>query len=111
MELKEIQEVIWKTYKHHDTRRGLQKTLEWFVTETYELTKAIEKGDKEEIEEEIADTLAWLISVTNLLGIDIERSFLRRYGDGCPKCGSSPCKCIYRDKPGRNVVIKLVNDT
>jgi len=109
MEIKKLQELIWKTYKHHDTRRGLKKTLEWFITEVYELNKAIEKSDKEEIKEEIADTLAWLASVANLLDIDIEDSFLRKYGDGCPKCRSSPCKCIYRDKPDKKVIIKLID--
>jgi len=41
---------------------------------------------------EIGDVLAWLTSVANLVGVDVEAA-ARRYADDCPKCGTAPCAC------------------
>jgi len=103
MRIREFQIHIWNIYKEHDSRRGVENTLKWFLSEVYEFTKAVEKGDLNSIREEAADVLAWLSSVLNLLGIDLEGAALDRYGRGCPKCNSIPCKCNYRDKPGKDV--------
>jgi len=103
MRIKEFQIHIWNIYREHDSRRGVENTLKWFLSEVYEFTKAIEKRDLKSIKEEAADVLAWLSSVLNLLDIDLEEAALSRYGGGCPKCNSIPCKCSYRDKPDKEV--------
>ena len=99
MHIREFQRLIWKTYKHHDEKRGLIKTYKWLVSEVEELGKALSKDDMDNIKEELADVLAWLSSVANLLNIDLEEASMARYGEGCPKCGDIPCRCGYREKP------------
>jgi NTP pyrophosphatase (non-canonical NTP hydrolase) len=44
---------------------------------------------------EFSDVLAWLLSVANLAGVDIEAA-AQRYANGCPKCHNSPCRCPMR---------------
>lgn len=103
MQLRDIQKNIHDTYIHHDKRRGLDNTLEWFLTEVYELYRAIKyKGD---IAGEASDVIAWLLSLCNLCGIDLEIEFKRKYGEKCPKCGSKPCICEYRPRPDKKVRI------
>ncbi|MEM3980806.1 MAG: MazG nucleotide pyrophosphohydrolase domain-containing protein [Ignisphaera sp.] len=77
MDLKCLQEFIRKEYFERDSRRGLYATFTWLVEEVGELAEAILSGNKENIEEEIADVLAWTISVANLLNIDVINAFLR----------------------------------
>ena len=103
MRIREFQKHIWEIYKDHDSRRGVYNTLKWLITEVYEFSEAVNKGDRRAIEEEAADVLAWLASVLNLLNIDLEKVSLERYGEGCPKCRSIPCKCSYREEPDEEI--------
>ncbi len=52
------------------------------------------KGTQADLEREIGDAFAWLVSVANLAGVDVE-TFLERYATGCPKCAKSPCACPF----------------
>ena len=101
MKISEFQKLIRITYIHHDFRRGVDNTFLWLKSEIDELEEAIEAGDTENQKEEIADVLAWLMSVASLLNIDVEKAAIERYGRGCPKCGSIPCKCPFREKPSK----------
>lgn len=100
MEICEFQNIIWKTYGHHDEKRGLTMTFKWFRTEIDELWEAIQKRNKDDVREEMADVFAWLISIANLLNINLEEVSIEKYGSGCPKCMSIPCRCRYRERPG-----------
>jgi NTP pyrophosphatase (non-canonical NTP hydrolase) len=98
MELREIQEQMRRIYFHRDSERGILGTTLWLVAEVGELSNLIvKKGDKGAMADEAADVLAWLCSVCNLIGIDLEDAFTEKYRGGCPRCGGSPCKC--RDPP------------
>jgi NTP pyrophosphatase (non-canonical NTP hydrolase) len=44
--------------------------------------------------EEVSDVLAWLASLANQAGVDLEEA-AARYADGCPKCGRIPCECPF----------------
>jgi len=77
--IREFQELIRKYYYERDSKRGLERTFIWFIEEVGELARAINKGGRENIEEEIADVAAWLVSVANLLGIDLEKAILKKY--------------------------------
>jgi len=79
VEMREIQELLREKYYERDNERGLYKTFAWFVEEVGELAEALLSGEREKIEEEIADVFAWLISIANLLGIDVEYSFKKKY--------------------------------
>jgi len=92
MDLKQYQETIKEIYFKKDSKRGLDKTFNWFIEEIGELSRAIRKKDKKKIREEFADCLAWLLSVGTILGIDAEEA-MEKYTKGCPKCGALPCKC------------------
>jgi len=81
-------------YYAKDSKRGVFKTYLWFVEEVGELSEAIRKGDRDEIAKEMADVIAWLSSLANLLGVDLNEAVVRKYGIGvCPRCHSKPCKC------------------
>jgi len=43
------------------------------------LAEALLSGDKSSIEEELADVLAWAISIANLAGIDVEEALRKKY--------------------------------
>ena len=51
-----------------------------FIEEVGELAEALlGKRDRRGVEEEIADVLAWLLSIANLAGVDVEESFKKKY--------------------------------
>jgi len=77
--IKYAQELMRKYYYERDSKRGIYATFTWLVEEVGELAEAILSGRKESIMEEIADVLAWLLSLANILGVDVEESFRRKY--------------------------------
>ncbi|RLE75833.1 MAG: nucleotide pyrophosphohydrolase [Thermoprotei archaeon] len=79
MTLREFQEIIRKAYFERDSARGLDRTFIWFIEEVGELARAIKSGDMDNIEEEIADVAAWLVSIANLLDVDFEKAILKKY--------------------------------
>ena len=48
---------------------------------------------KEDMSAELADVLAWLMSISNRFGIDLGSASYGKYGKGCPKCNHIPCDC------------------
>ena len=93
MKISEFQQQIRETYFDRDHRRGVEKNFLWFTEEVGELAEAIRKRDKTGIEEEMADVLAWLSTLANLLEIDLEKAVEKKYGQGCSRCQGSPCAC------------------
>ncbi|OYT25488.1 MAG: nucleotide pyrophosphohydrolase [Thermoprotei archaeon ex4572_64] len=95
--IRDIQKLMHDLYYERDSKRGLERTYIWFVEEVGELGRAILKNDQEGIKEELADVFAWLVSLCNLLNIDLEEVILKKYSLVCPKCKSIPCRCSYRE--------------
>jgi NTP pyrophosphatase (non-canonical NTP hydrolase) len=62
------------------------------VEEVGELARALRHDADGARTEETSDVLAWLISLANQSGVDMEAA-VARYVGGCPKCGSIPCAC------------------
>jgi NTP pyrophosphatase (non-canonical NTP hydrolase) len=91
-ELGDLQRVMETTYGERDRTRGVPATVAWLAEEVGELARAVRKGDREEQLHEFGDTLAWLASLANQLGISLDEA-VGRYANGCPRCGSSPCIC------------------
>ncbi|MEJ2775948.1 MazG nucleotide pyrophosphohydrolase domain-containing protein [Sulfolobaceae archaeon RB850M] len=79
MELKYVQDKIKEMYFEKDSKRGLYGTFTWLVEEVGELAEALLSGNKDSIEEEIADVLAWTISIANLTNIDVEEALRKKY--------------------------------
>jgi NTP pyrophosphatase (non-canonical NTP hydrolase) len=92
MEISELQRQMRRTYYERDASRGVDATFRWLTEEVGELARALRHDDADELGHEFSDVLAWLASLANLTGIDLEDA-ASRYANGCPKCGSSPCVC------------------
>jgi NTP pyrophosphatase (non-canonical NTP hydrolase) len=88
----ELQTIIQTTYGERDTERGVPSTVAWLAEEVGELAQAVRKGTREQQEHEFADVLAWVATLANQMGIDLEVA-VSRYRNGCPTCGHSPCAC------------------
>lgn len=99
--MKNFQKLMADIYLEKDKKRGLEKTVLWLVSEVGEVSELIAKNGnvkennevKKNLSLEIADCLAWLFSVANLLEIDVEEAFLKKYPYKCPRCHAIPCKC------------------
>jgi len=84
-----FQEAMRLAYYERDRARGLLATFAWLVEEVGELAEAVRKGDVESVEEEIADVIAWTVSLANLLGVDVARALERKYGGDLARAGCS----------------------
>ena len=91
----EFQEMMKRLYFHRDSERGVKGTYDWLVNELGELGEALEGKDKEAVEKEFADVIAWLASLANISGIDLEKATVNKYSGKCPKCQRSPCQCAF----------------
>lgn len=100
-----LQKWCWhlkEVYGQKNKEKSIENLLNRLFKETNELlTLAMEipnmSDSLADIEKkfalELADALAWTIAVANLLGINLEKAVLDRYGAGCWKCGRFPCVC------------------
>ena len=92
MHLAELQDLMERTYGTRDRERGLPAAVAWLAEEVGELAQALRKGNIDEQRDEFADVLAWVATLANIVGIDLDGA-LARFADGCPKCGRIPCCC------------------
>ncbi|MCK4802630.1 nucleotide pyrophosphohydrolase [bacterium] len=94
MEIREFQDLMHKLYYSRDKKRGLARTFVWFIEEVGELAKLIREDKKSDFKEEVGDVFAWLLSLANLLDVNVEKE-IEKYKEGCPKCKKIPCQCTY----------------
>ena len=94
MDLADLQTTIRDTYLARDAERGRDATFRWMTEEVGELARGLRTGDRANLEHEFGDVLAWLLSLANIEGVDLEAA-IARYADGCPRCGSKPCECPF----------------
>jgi NTP pyrophosphatase (non-canonical NTP hydrolase) len=99
MTLPELQKIIRDIYGFKDGRRGVEGTFMWFMEEVGELATALRGGSHEERTLEFADVLAWLATLANAVGVDLDEAMRIKYGQGCPGCGRAPCACDLKEKP------------
>jgi NTP pyrophosphatase (non-canonical NTP hydrolase) len=96
MQISEFQQMMRHLYFKRDSERGVEGTYKWLVDEVAELGEELKKGtDMEAAEKEFADVIAWLASLANVMGIDLERAAVNKYNYKCPKCQQSPCQCTF----------------
>ncbi|MBI3820870.1 MAG: nucleotide pyrophosphohydrolase [Planctomycetes bacterium] len=98
MKIHEFQQLIERTYGARDRERGLAGTHMWFSEEVGELARALRRDrgdikDRQALEAEFADVLAWLSTLASIAGVDLEKAALDKYQKGCPRCGAIPCNC------------------
>jgi len=96
--VREFQERIEAIYFAKDSARGALGTFAWLVEEVGELSRAIRRGERDNLEEEFGDCFAWLVSLASIHGVDMERA-AGKYAAGCPRCGATPCACAHRSEP------------
>jgi NTP pyrophosphatase (non-canonical NTP hydrolase) len=92
VELSELQRLMETTYGTRDRARGVPVTVAWLTEELGELAQAVRKGGRDEQVHELGDVLAWVASLANQLGIDLDDA-VGRFAAGCPKCAAQPCRC------------------
>ncbi len=92
MELGELQRLMAQTYGAQDRARGVPATVAWLTEELGELAQAVRKGTPDEQLHELGDVLAWLASLADQLGLSLDDA-VARYAEGCPRCGTIPCRC------------------
>jgi NTP pyrophosphatase (non-canonical NTP hydrolase) len=95
----QFQQLIRDIYGAKDERRGVEGTFMWFTEEVGELAAALRGGSAEERALEFADVLAWLVTLANCVGVDVEAAVAAKYGRGCPGCRQTPCRCNAAEKP------------
>ena len=72
MEILALQQIVRDRYFKTDNDRGIYHTALWFHEEVGELSSAIANGDKQNAKEEFADVLMWLLTLANLMEVDME---------------------------------------
>ena len=89
-----FQRHISQRYEATDRARGAARTFVWFVEEVGELATAINTTEKTpgdaaaraNLAEEMADVVAWLCTLANILDVDLEEAIRAKYlGDRGPE--------------------------
>jgi NTP pyrophosphatase (non-canonical NTP hydrolase) len=97
---RDFQTLIRNMYYEKDAQRGVSGTFMWLMEEVGELAAALRAGnDRDNLEEEFADVLAWLTTIANVAEIDLTAAVQKKYGRGCPGCGHLVCTCAMEEKP------------
>ena len=82
-----FQQLIRDRYHRTDAARGTPGTFMWFIEEVGELATALQDNapgksstpeQRANLDEEFADVLAWLMTLANINGVDMEAA-LRKY--------------------------------
>lgn len=72
MEISALQQIVKDRYFETDNNRGIYHTALWFHEEVGELSSAIARGDIQNAKEEFGDVLMWLLTMANLMEVDME---------------------------------------
>ena len=74
MHISEFQQLISEKYKKRDLQRGVPATFMWFIEEVGELSTALASDSEQNRQEEFADVFAWLCTLANISGVDLEKA-------------------------------------
>jgi NTP pyrophosphatase (non-canonical NTP hydrolase) len=94
VDLRELQDVIERTFGDRDRARGVPASVAWLAEEVGELAQAVRKGSHEQRVHEFADVIAWVATLANQTGVDLTEA-IERYAAGCPRCAAIPCACSF----------------
>ena len=72
MEISALQQIVKDRYFQTDNERGIYHTALWFHKEVGELSSAIASGDKQNAKEEFGDVLMWLLTLANIMEVNME---------------------------------------
>lgn len=124
VDLRDFQALIHKMYFDKDAARGVSGTYMWLAEEMGELASDLRKMEQlkfspnsepsaitneeqseelakleSNLREEFADVLAWLITIANIVDVDVSEAVTQKYGAGCPGCKKFVCDCPDSEKP------------
>jgi NTP pyrophosphatase (non-canonical NTP hydrolase) len=90
--IRDFQQHIELRYAATDRQRGWAKTFAYFIEEVGELATALARESDREAEEanlreEFADVLAWLCTLANIRGVDLESAIREKYLEGSGPAG------------------------
>ncbi|AQQ70689.1 MazG nucleotide pyrophosphohydrolase domain protein [Limihaloglobus sulfuriphilus] len=74
MRIRDFQNWILEKYGQRDNERGTSGTFMWFIEEVGELATALHGDDIDNKHEEFADVFAWLCTLANINGVDLEKA-------------------------------------
>jgi NTP pyrophosphatase (non-canonical NTP hydrolase) len=78
--LADFQKHIAERYEQVDRARGTPKTFLWLIEEIGELATALNEGDdRDNLEEEFADVLAWLCTLATINDVDLSEAVSVKY--------------------------------
>ena len=77
-----FQKHISARYEKVDRERGWPKTFAYFIEEIGELATALTADDRENLEEEFADVVAWLCTLANITDVDLAAAIEKKYLSG-----------------------------
>lgn len=77
-----FQQHIRDKYFVTDNARGTPATFLWLIEEVGELATSLHSDDHANKEEEFADVIAWLCTLANINGVDLESAIRRKYLTG-----------------------------
>ena len=89
-----LQQHIRERYYATDRARGTSATFMWFIEEVGELATALQhaaaenNNNRQNLEEEFADVLAWLCTLANINNVDLEQAVRTKYLNGEGPAGS-----------------------
>jgi NTP pyrophosphatase (non-canonical NTP hydrolase) len=84
VEIAAFQDLMDQLYGARDRERGLAPTVAWLCEEVGELAQAVRKGTPDEQLHELGDVLAWVASLANQLGLDLDLAAARYLSDPPP---------------------------
>jgi len=99
LSIADLQRHIRQMYYEKDVVRGVDGTFMWLMEEVGELASALRGNDRQNLAEEFADVIAWLVTIANVADIDLAVALSAKYGSGCPGCSRLVCTCPSEEKP------------
>ena len=99
LSIADLQRHIRQMYYEKDVVRGVDGTFMWLMEEVGELASALRGNDRQNLSEEFADVIAWLVTIANVADIDLAAALSAKYGNGCPGCSRLVCTCPSEEKP------------
>lgn len=81
MRISEFQTHIEDVYGEKDRERGIAMSVAWLAEEVGELAQAIRKGTYEQRVHEFGDVIAWVFSIANQVGVNMEDAIERYVTD------------------------------
>jgi len=85
MDLGELRKRIRERYYEIDKKSGPLFLLAVLFEEVGELAEAVRKGNRDAIEEELADVLFMVLSLANLFDVDVEGALVEKFLKGDPR--------------------------